>query len=244
MRITEINHSAGKVRAIKKFIRWAQDQLDITDQPNIRLTTNNQLVKSKRTFGTTNSQGEIWVYIANRNLADILRTLCHELVHYAQFKLGTAHNNMDASQTQKIEDEANALAGRMLRDYGQRHQEIYEAKARSLQAEVAAALPSTFAIPELKNNDPYLQYRFGVALAGAKGASKRARDQVPEFSRETPWGENAIISSIDPDIEIYIDDALQQMGLRGKILISTRKSEEAPDVGRSSPIKPFDGYPR
>lgn len=122
------------------------------------------------------------------------------------------------------------------------HEFITEGKTGSLQDDVARALPSTYAIPELKNQDPYLQYRFGVAIAGAKGAKKRQEDNVPEFTRESPWGENEIVVSFDPKADEWLNDALQQMGIKGKKRLSTIKSEEASDVGKNSPVRAFKGY--
>lgn len=244
MRLTEITPIKNKIVMAKKFIVWACKELHIDSMPEIKFGNNKDTVRDRHTFGTTYPSGEIWVYVGERNTADILRTICHELVHYKQFSDGTANVEMDDKQTLQIEDEANALAGRMLRQYGKENVEIYEGKSGSLQADVASALPATFAIPQLKNQDPYLQYRFGVAMAGAKGAKKRAEDGVAQFAKESPWGENEIVVSFDPNIDEYIDDALAQMGLKGKKLISTRKSEETKDVGKSSPLKPFSGYPR
>lgn len=243
MRLIEF-HNDTKIQVIKKFVDWAIHQLKIDSVPSIKYSNDKDKVKDRHTFGTTHSDGVIWVYIGERNTADVLRTLCHELVHHKQFEVGSANDSMDEEHRLRVEDEANALAGRMLRSYGLKHAEIYEGKHGSIQADVAAALPATYAIPELKNSDAYMQYRFGVAMAGAKGAKRRQKDGVEEFSKETLWGENAIVSSIDPDIGIYIDDALNQLGIKGKRLISTVKSEEAADVGSKSPVKPFTGYPR
>lgn len=244
MRLHELKESGNKIEIAKRFIRWAVKELGIDGDPPVKFSNDLARVKDRHTFGTTEADGKIWVYVGDRNTADMLRTLCHELVHYKQFQDGSAHEDMDKDVEQRIEDQANALAGRLLRKYGKKHEEIYEQKSGSLQSDVAAALPATYAIPELKNNDAYLQYRFGVAMAGAKGAAKRKQDGVAEFSRETLWGENAVVVSPDPNIEIYIDDALNQMGIKGKRLISTSKSEEAKDVGLTSPLKPFKGYPR
>lgn len=119
---------------------------------------------------------------------------------------------------------------------------VKESRIGTIQPDVAAALPATYAIPELPNQDPYLQYRFGVALAGAKGKEQRQKDNVTPYNRESKWGENAIVVSFDPDVDKYIDDALSQMGMHGKKLISTIKSEEANDVDKISPLKPFKGY--
>jgi hypothetical protein len=119
---------------------------------------------------------------------------------------------------------------------------ISEARTGSIQDDVAKALPATYAIPELKNQDPYLQYRFGVAIAGAKGAKKRAEDNVPPFSKESPWGENEIVVSFDPSIDEWLNDALKMMGIKGKKRLSTPKSEEASDVFTKSPVQGFKGF--
>jgi Zn-dependent peptidase ImmA (M78 family) len=55
----------------------------------------------------------------------------HELVHHRQFEQGTAHSNMTEDEEQYIEDEANAIAGRLMREYGKKHEDIYENKKMS-----------------------------------------------------------------------------------------------------------------
>jgi len=123
------------------------------------------------------------------------------------------------------------------------HEFISEGRTGSLAPDVADALPATYVIPELPNQDPYLQYRFGVAMAAAKGASERASDGIPPFSKSSAWGENQIvIGYMDPKTGEYIDDALKQMGLHGKKMISTPTSEEATDVDLVSPVKAFKGF--
>lgn len=119
---------------------------------------------------------------------------------------------------------------------------LTEGRTGSIQDDVAKALPSTYALPELKNQDPYLQYRFGVAIAGAKGAAKRAEDNVPPFERESGWGENEIVVSYGYDVGPYISDALKSMGMSGKKRLSTVKSEETDDVGKQSPVQGFKGF--
>jgi hypothetical protein len=118
----------------------------------------------------------------------------------------------------------------------------------ALSVDVSRALAGTYIIPGLPNSDFYKQYRFGVALAGARGQIDRMQDSIPpyNFEKETPWGENMIVSSyMDGDIEKDIDYAMKETGVPGKkVLISTNKSEEAPDVVKNSPVKAFKGYPK
>ena len=124
---------------------------------------------------------------------------------------------------------------------------IAEGRTGSITTDVGRALPGAFKIPALKNQDPYLQYRFGVAIAGAKGAEQRRKDGVPAFDgKESEFGENEIVVSYDPHVVDYIHDALRAMGMppSDAIQIGTMASEEATDVDKRSPVKGFKGYPR
>ena len=114
---------------------------------------------------------------------------------------------------------------------------IKESRTGSLRDDVASALPATYIIPKLKNQDPYLQYRFGVAIAAAK-SNKNRQEEQPEFDATSVWGENEVIVSYSNTIGDYIDDALAIIGLSpsDKQLISTPRSEEAKDVSKGSPV--------
>lgn len=116
----------------------------------------------------------------------------------------------------------------------------------SITQDVALALPGAFKISTLKNQDPYLQYRFGVAIAGAKGREQRKKDGVPDYEKESIFGENEIVVSYDPNVETWIDDALQSMNMSSKdcVRIASQQSQEMPDVAKISPVKGFKGYPR
>jgi hypothetical protein len=117
----------------------------------------------------------------------------------------------------------------------------------TLTNDVSRALPGTYTIPGLPNSDFYKQYRFGVAMASARGQIERQQDSISpqDFEGDTPWGENMIVSSyMDPNIEADIDYAMREVGVTGKKLISTPGSDEAVDVVKNSPVKAFKGYKR
>ena len=129
MRLFEFaNDREKRIRQLKDFERWVCEQLKC-QVSDIDYGFDLDKVKQLRTFGSTASDGNIWVHIDNRNTADIMRTLVHELLHHRQFEQGTAHGDMTDEEEQYIEDEANALAGRLMREYGKQHSEIYENKA-------------------------------------------------------------------------------------------------------------------
>lgn len=249
MRLREFTNENKKIKIAREFIEWASKKLDIKIPANkIKFTNDKEKVKNRHTFGSTMSTGDIWVYAGERNTADILRTLCHEMVHFKQFKDGTAHDNMDEKNRLRIEDEANAMAGRMLREYGKHNVEIYEGKTGSLQHDVADSLPYAYVIPELNSGNPYQQYKFGVAIAGARGKPGRDYDQIKKFEDsglEQVFADRQVVISYDPNIDKIIDSALDDIGIKaGKRVIGVKGSKESKDVDTKSPIVPFKGYGR
>lgn len=114
---------------------------------------------------------------------------------------------------------------------------ITEGGEGSLQIGAAHALPATYALPHLTNQDPYYQYRMGLALAKARAHEEGLVDGE---ALESAFGENMIISARSPEEERTIELALKLMGSKGanKKLISTRPSEENPTVNKTSPVKP------
>ena len=69
------------------------------------------------------------VYILNRFFADYARSLAHELIHKAQLQKGnllTITSPNGINDEQPLEDEANFLAGRLVRAFGKCYPEIYD----------------------------------------------------------------------------------------------------------------------
>lgn len=115
---------------------------------------------------------------------------------------------------------------------------INEARQGSMQDDAAAALPATYTIPALANQDPYKQYRFGIALANARSRPAKQQEGAEQFDAQSPWGENAVVVSYSHTTKDIIDDALEQVGLSAsdKRQITSDKSEEVKDVGVLSPV--------
>jgi Zn-dependent peptidase ImmA (M78 family) len=116
----------AKARVIKDFVDFCKDALQISELPQIYFTQNRNWVLQKRSFGEYNTAiPSITVYTNNRNTADVIRTLAHEMVHHRQNELGKI--SLGSGQTgTKIEDQANAMAGVLLREYGLMNDLIYE----------------------------------------------------------------------------------------------------------------------
>jgi len=112
---------------IGEFIKYAIKNLGIQNPPrNLSLSYDNAKAKEMKSFGYFDpNDNKIWVYVKNRNMADILRTLAHELVHRKQNEDGRL--DITSGETgSPIENEANAVAGILLRDFGKINNSIYE----------------------------------------------------------------------------------------------------------------------
>ena len=110
-----------------------------------------------------------------------------------------------------------------------------EIHALAIPAAESGPLPDTISLTDLKNTDPYMQYRMGLAIAAA-----RARDQnlIPEFSETTAWGENVVVTAYTPEDEETLQLALKLMpGKNAQCQISSKKSTEDPSVYKQSPIQ-------
>ncbi len=131
--LNTIKLTESQTATVSEFIKYAIKNLAIQNPPrNLTFSYDNDKAKSKRSFGYFDpNDNKIWVYVKNRNMADILRTLAHELVHRRQAELGML-DNMSGETGSTIENEANAQAGVLLRDFGKINDSIYEGLKKNL----------------------------------------------------------------------------------------------------------------
>ena len=104
------------------FVDFVVNELGIQNQPPIKIEVE---PTSTYTTGYYNNKKEIVkVRGYQRQLADILRSIAHELVHHKQKEDGLI-NKPHPEIGGPIEDEANSLAGRLVKSYGKLFPEIY-----------------------------------------------------------------------------------------------------------------------
>lgn len=116
-----------KAPIIKKLVDFACEQLEI-DQPQIKLINSPTYSQENSSFGGyMPSEEKILVVVHNRNMADILRTLAHELVHHMQNRRGEL-DQYSGEDGSPIENEANATAGIIMRKFGRENPQIFEGK--------------------------------------------------------------------------------------------------------------------
>ena len=111
---------------VADFVKYCARELNIQKLPHVRLIADKDWVATYRSFGEYNpGTFSIKVYYPGRNTADVLRSLAHELVHHRQEELGMIEASSGETGSE-IENEANALAGVLLRDYGKQNIKIYD----------------------------------------------------------------------------------------------------------------------
>ena len=128
--IIKDNNHQHNYKDYDKFINYVVDELNIENTPTIYVEKE---PSSEYTGGTYRYKGgseRIKVRSKGRSLADILRSLAHELVHHKQKENGDFKNKEVIKDIPEvgghIEDEANAIAGRLIKKYGKQNQDLYE----------------------------------------------------------------------------------------------------------------------
>ena len=120
-----VKENMGRVELIKEFIKFTSQVLELKSLPKITLTSD----KSKtQTYAHNDiSNDHVVVYTGKRSLGDILRSLGHEIIHYAQKYDGSLNKYENPGETgNPIENEANAGAGILLRNFGKMYPQIFE----------------------------------------------------------------------------------------------------------------------
>lgn len=111
-------------KIIRHFMRWVYRRLNIKDDmPRLELDWTKD--PGQHNTGSYNYKtNTLYVYMAHRNLIDILRTIAHELQHRKQGAQGRLHGHSPPGS--KIEREADGEAGYLVKLYGAQHPNIMQ----------------------------------------------------------------------------------------------------------------------
>ena len=112
------------VRAVSDFVNFAKEFLGITDDVKVVLAF--ERTPDLKTTAYYDLGGYLCVYAKDRAIVDICRSIAHELVHHKQNLEGRLKDTIaDGSDGSPIENEANSVAGVIIRKYGKLYPEIY-----------------------------------------------------------------------------------------------------------------------
>jgi len=107
---------------VKEFGAFIVKKLSITKPFKIELTNSREGLKTYAYYNP--HSGLVRVYAGNRSKADILRSIAHEMVHHQQNqngKLSHDPKNPIPDIGGEIEDEANAVAGQLIKEFSYAH---------------------------------------------------------------------------------------------------------------------------
>jgi hypothetical protein len=121
------NISETKQQSIQHFVEFATKRLKLKENPKVSLLSGREYSDAKTSLGGYNPMTkEIFVVVDGRLTADICRTIAHEMVHRKQDELGLVRNEVkDGADGSPIENNAHAVAGILMREYGRINKQIY-----------------------------------------------------------------------------------------------------------------------
>lgn len=113
------------IMKVTDFVNFCKQALDIDDDIKVALAF--ERTPDLTTTAYYDLNGLVKVYAKNRAIIDVCRSIAHELVHHKQMLEGriTDEKN-DGEDGSDIENEANAVAGVLIRKWGKMHPDIYE----------------------------------------------------------------------------------------------------------------------
>lgn len=110
---------------LKDFIKFTKDNLGLKSAPVVVVQNGRKDLKTTANYDYTKPEKVIRINGKNRMLVDIMRSVAHELVHHRQFEQGRLEVK-PPDIGGEIEDEANAVAGQLIKLYAQKDQTIYD----------------------------------------------------------------------------------------------------------------------
>jgi hypothetical protein len=115
------------VEMFRKFLPIAMEIIGLPSLPKI-VFEKEIYSPSQPTFGQyINNEHILYVGLSNRHPNDILRTVAHELVHYKQDLLDQL-NDMSGATGSPEENQANAVAGMVMRNFNKQYPEYLKTK--------------------------------------------------------------------------------------------------------------------
>lgn len=113
-------------KKVADFVNFAKEYLGIDDDIQVALAFSRTPDLTTTAYYDYSNGGFIKVYVKDRLLADIEKSIAHELTHHLQNIEGRLNNPIkDGEDGSPIENEANAKAGEIIRKWGKLHPEIY-----------------------------------------------------------------------------------------------------------------------
>lgn len=126
----ESQFDSSEKKTIDDFVDFVKKELNIDNDVEVKLQNDKDGIKTTAVYKYKDGEdekfedSEIRVFTLGRALVDVLRSIAHELVHHMQNEKGDLEGKV-SNVGGPIEDEANSVAGEMIKKYGLKDPEIY-----------------------------------------------------------------------------------------------------------------------
>jgi len=126
----ESQFDSSEKKTIDDFVDFVKKELNIKNDVEVKLQNDKDGIKTTAVYKYEDGNekeienSEIRVFTLGRALVDVLRSIAHELVHHMQNEKGDLEGKV-SNVGGPIEDEANSVAGEMIKKYGLKDPEIY-----------------------------------------------------------------------------------------------------------------------
>jgi hypothetical protein len=118
-----LNEVAMNKDNVQEFIKFAKNALQLKEKVSVKLLEKRHQHMTAACYDPNTN--EISIYTKGRAFPDVCRSLAHEMVHQKQNELGVLE--VDSGETgSDIENEANACAGIIMRNFGEIVENLYD----------------------------------------------------------------------------------------------------------------------
>jgi hypothetical protein len=169
------------IDALRDFLPLAVKHLELKKLPKIKLLGDVE-TEHMPSFGKfSNDDRTVHLGIKNRHPNDVLRTLAHELTHYAQGEYDELDADSGATGSPE-EDQANAEAGVIMREFNKQFPQYMALKPivfessdyeRDMQSDPSSPIPFPPGTTLVNVSDVYDWYKLGMAVPALDRADPR-----------------------------------------------------------------------
>jgi hypothetical protein len=124
--LTEGLQKRDTYKILKDFVGFAAEHLELDTLPKFDFVFDSHSSVERKSFGGyMPGVKHITITVKNRHIMDVCRTLAHELVHFKQDLNDELDDDGAGATGSPQENEANAQAAVIMRNWGKRHPELF-----------------------------------------------------------------------------------------------------------------------
>lgn len=209
------NPTTEREKRISHFVDWVckKINLDRTLVKNIEFSYDTADAQDQHRTGAYDwHKNHMIIYVRNRNLVDILRTIAHELQHVKQDQQGRIR--VHSPPGSKLERESDTVAGYLMKLYGKLHRDIFEDTinrnpiAKQWQVRDDRNMNLKYETPETILKNVTVKIDYDSFEEGKKVFAYLTGDRIKEFD-PTDYESFAIRYKRDIDEPFYAADTKQ-----------------------------------